>query len=569
MRSSCGVTGIAGYAIAWLCIGASVVAFFSLPASAQGFMITPLRLDATQSAARTVEVPLRIYNTSVIDAETVALSLADLSQAPDGHWVAIERGVSGSPAGPVPSAFDWITLPAKELTIPAAKTAEINVAVKVPPGAQGTYFAALLAESPQRPDTKGLVVRVRFLIPIIVRTRGVPPRQKVELDGPAMKYQAADKSEGDPTTLAGLTITNRGKTFSRVRGQLLIDRQSGDRWHPVTKVDIPEHGIIPGITLQLGDDLHRRLPSGTYRLHSTMWVDGRLASTVEKQIEFVGDPNVDALAYDTTLTLDPPVVRMASTAGATRTTVVRVENPSEYPVDVRMEATTPRALQGVALGEITGNDFSAASWTEIRPSEFTIRPGGRQNVRVIGALPATGADEPNYYADILLHGTYTDGQSAGETRSTVHLTNGGIQTALGGTVDQLQMAEGDGPSKYIVQARFLNIGNADVEPEARAQVFGTENNNLVLDATLAGDDGPLLPLGVRTLSEAMNFEKVDPGNYLVRVTVEFGQGKTASDALRISVADDGGAKRVTVLPDAAEAAPEVASPPAAATAVAE
>lgn len=515
------------------------------PAFAQGFMVNPLRLEATASPGKSVELPLRINNTSTVSDQAIELRIADLSQAPEGNWLVAGPGQIPHDA----SAVDWVSLDGERIVVPAAATIEPTVTIKVPAGTQGVYFAALLAETPRQPEAEGLVVRVRFLIPVIVRIQGSPPRQRVDLDAATMTYQTADESGVAPTTMAGLAITNRGRTFPRVRGQLLIDRQSGDRWRPVTKIDIPERGIIPGATVNLGDNLHRRLPSGNYRLRGLLWVDGRRAGTLEDVIEFVGDPNIDALAYDTILGLEPEIVRMDAVPGGTRATIVQVENPSEYSIRVQAAAITPNAIQGMALGEIRGDEFSAAPWTQIRPAEFTLRPGGRQNIRVVGAVPREGANLPNYYADIVLQGVYEDGQSAGTTRSTVQLVNAAVETKSNGIIDQMQVAEGDGPSKLVVQARFVNVGNAHVDPFASAQVLGPRGEH-ILRSSLSGDEGVLLPLAVRSYSEQLDFSKVDPGTYVLRATVNYGSGQEAAKQLRIAVANKSGVREVTVLEDA-------------------
>src|SRR4029078_13632569 len=128
---------------------------------------------------------------------------------------------------------------------------------------------------------------------------------------------------------------NEGRTFSRVRGTLRVDRENKGVWRPVTRVDVSERGVIPGATLELGDDLHRSLPSGKYRLHGELYVDGRRVSPVEKEIDFTGAPDADEVAYDTALLLTPPLVTMDVVPGASRITTLKIENPGETPVNLK------------------------------------------------------------------------------------------------------------------------------------------------------------------------------------------------------------------------------------------
>jgi hypothetical protein len=383
---------------------------------------------------------------------------------------------------------------------------------------------------------------LRFLVPLIINIQGRPVRQQVSLDDVLM----APKSDPGtpPTTTAALRIVNRGRTFSRVRGTLRVERQSNGVWRPVTTVDIAERGIIPGVTLELGDDLHRRLPSGTYRLHGELYVDGRRVAPLEKEVSFVGDPGATALAYDTALELTPQFVDMDVSPGATRTTVVRIENPGEAPINVTMSVATPKALAGMELGDVKGDDYSAAPWTAIRPSQFTIAPGLWQNVRVISTVPTTGATEPNYYADLILDGAYADGQSAGETHSTVHLANHAGKSAVDGAINQLQLAEGDKPGTFVVQTRLVNTGNVDVNPVMRAYVLDAQGHSAG-SVVLSGDEGPLLPLGQRTFSGEIELGALQPGDYALHATADLAAGKTteAQEVMQVAAGEpdaDGG-----------------------------
>ena len=225
-----------------------------------------------------------------------------------------------------------------------------------------------------------------------------------------------------------------------------------------------------------------------------------------------------AVGYDATLILEPEMVRMDVVPGATRTTALKIENPGDDPVTVRMSAKTPRALGAVELGELKGAELSAEPWTEIRPSEFTIRPGGRKNVRVLSRVPRDGVLHPNYYADLVLEGSYDDGQSAGETRSTVHLFNAGLESRIAGVIDRLSLAQSDDPSEYVAQVRFANHGTIHVDPTARVFVVSPQGNE-VRSAPLTGEEGPLLPLGHRTYSADLSFSGLEPGYYALRTRV--------------------------------------------------
>ncbi len=527
-------------------------------ALAQGFAIQPMRVEATPQAGRTIELPIRVTNTSVEGVQTIQLRLVELSQAPEGSWQAIEA--DGAATVPVASAVSWITLSTSSISVDAANEASVNLSIDVPANARGAYFAALLAETPIPEGVSGFLVRVRFLIPIIIQIQGRPVRQEVNLSDLTMAY--VDKPEqGQPeTTIATLHVANEGRTYSRIRGKLVIERQQDARWLTVGRVDLAERGIIPGAILDLGENLMRRLPSGKYRLGAQLWVDGRRVAPLDKELDFIGDPLAD-LAYDAAFSLDPPLVQMEVVEGATRTATIAIENLGSDTVNVVLAATTPAELQGVATDTIRGEMFSAEGWTKIVPARVELRPHAVRRIRVISSIPKGGADQPNYYASLSLSATYEDGQNAGEAVSLIHLENRDAESAPRATVPRLFLAEGERNNEYVVQTQLANIGNVHLMPSFDLQVIGYEGQ--VLRSHIVDDFGPLLPLGRRSVSGVLDFSPIAPGYYVIRSTVGFGAGLAETRQLLIEVtadAADASVRRVTVVDEgAAVALPEVAS----------
>jgi hypothetical protein len=491
----------------------------------QGFMVKPMRIEVAPAPGRQIEIPVEIQNTAGDGARDIELRLVELSQGVEGGWRLIEPD-SGEDVSQLYSSVSWASLPVDRISIEPLQAATISVQVNVPVDAKGAYFAGLIAETPLPADPQGIVVRVRFLIPLIVEIAGRTVRQQVSLANVEMsRVDAIGATPG--STKASLVIVNEGRTFSRVKGKLSIESRNGDTWRLVTRLDVPERSIIPGVTLQLGDDINRRLPTGTYRLKGELSVDGRRLPQMVKEVEFTGDASADAVAFDTALLLEPLSVSMDVLPGATRTTTVAIANPGPDPIRVSMESVTPLGMLGVEMGQIRGTDLSAQPWTEIRPAEFTIRPGGRQNVRVISRIPEDGVQYPNYYASLVLKGVYPDGQSAGETRSTLHLANVRGESRADAVVDQLSISEGPTPTQYIIQSRIANIGNVHILPLARAFLLTPQGRQTVVTA-LAGDDGMILPLGKRTYGAEIDLAGVEPGYYALRVTFDLGDDKEVS-----------------------------------------
>jgi hypothetical protein len=156
----------------------------------------------------------------------------------------------------------------------------------------------------------------------------------------------------------------------------------------------------------------------------------------------------------------------------------------------------------------------------------------------------------------VLQGSYADGQSAGQTRSVVHLVNKSAAAEPDGRIERILLDQGEGASEYIVQAQFVNTGNVDLEPSAAVQLLSGRGE--VLRASLSSEVGPLLPLGKRAFSEAIDFAKVEPGYYVLRATIGEGTGFSKTGQLLVQVTEEAtqagqsAAKRVTVLEEGAE-----------------
>lgn len=484
---------------------------------AQGFMVQPMKLDLSIEANQSISVPLTIRNTAGSAVRAIDLSLANLSQNPDGTWRLVEEEKMDASTIRYP---DWIALEKSQAVIEPLEPAEVLIRLDVPANARGAYFAAVIVQTPAPEDTQGLVVRMRFVIPVIIQISGRPVRQEVSLADAAMSF--INGSDGrEKTTLTTISVTNAGRTYSRIHGAVSLDISQDARWRPVARLTLPEKSIIPGMTLNLVQDLERRLPSGAYRLRADLYVDGRRIAPLQKEIDFTGDPTSQGLPLDTPFILEPQSVRMEIVPGATRTTTLRVTNPGDDVVKVTLEALTPKTLSGMSLGDIRGDEMSAQPWIQVRPESFVSRPGVAQNILVMSRVPNAGVLHSNYYADLVMTGQYEDGQSAGTTHSLLQLSNHSVESIRSGVISELSLAEGDEPGAYYAEVRMMNSGDVHVEPAGRIFLV-TAQGRQVRNETLAGADSALLPLGVRDFGAEMNLSGLAEGYYALRASFTLG-----------------------------------------------
>ncbi|MCG5532439.1 hypothetical protein LRF89_03175 [Halorhodospira sp. 9621] len=533
------------------------------PASAQqNLTVRPMKVEADIPANRTSRVTLRVQNHHATQAETLRLEVVDLAQRKDGR-LSIVDGTRRETLGELArqaSSRDWIELPSDTVVVEPETVAEIPALLRVPPDARGAYVSAIrvLTEAPPTPergeeqDQQGFfAVSFGFLIPLLTEIEGRPVRQDVGLSDVSMRFddgRDADGNEiGEPTTRVAFAIDNRGRTHSSVQGDLRVERRVGDSWRLVTRTELARRNVLPGASLELARDLERRLPSGEYRLVGEIAVDGRREPRLVKEIDFEGDPDTDSVAYDTALRLEPASIDLGVVPGATRAETVAVTNPADRPVTVEAAVRTPEALRGVAMGDLMGDQLSAAPWVQMRPERFTIRPDGQRTIRVMSRVPREGVEQANYYADIVLEGRYADGQSAGQTRSMLRLQHEAVEPVVEASIGRIGVALGDEPSSAVVQSRLTNTGSVHLEPAAGVELI-SGTGRIVVRSDLVGEAGVLLPLGVRDLGGTLDLSSVEPGEYTLRITSYQGGTRIAQESVAVHIGDvaDGGERELMV-----------------------
>ncbi len=521
---------------------AAVMALSASTALGQGFMVKPMKMEFAPRANATITKVLELRNTGG-DMKSLDLRLVELSQGAKGAWQIIEPG-SDVDRSKLSSCLKWVTLSADSVEVKPLSKESVTVAVKVPSNARGYYMAGIIAQTRPAPGARGLKVIVRYLIPILVEIQGRPVRQKIALSDVSMARKEATQ-QTSPTTLINLGITNKGRTYSRVKGQVKLEYFSKDRWRPVSRTKYRELGILPGVVLSLDNDIKKRLPTGKYRLSALLYVDGRRVKPLVKEIEFMGDPMVSKLAVDSALILEPPQVDLKCVPGSTRTAVIKVENTSEDAVTIQAAAIIPPSLQGVALGELKGTDLSNAKWLSVSPAKFTLRGGGKQNVRLIAKMPKDQATHSNYYGLLTLSASYPDGQSAGTTTSLVAISNSRIEPKVAAQIEKLTLAAGEG-SGYIIKIKAANIGGVHFLPNCGATLL-TAREQSAGQIILSGEPGIMLPLATRNFSGEMDFKDVEVGTYLLQASLAFAPGEAATRQILLRVSVENGQKVVSVV----------------------
>jgi len=565
--------------LAWGCGVLSVILAVCSSAFGQ-FMVQPMRIDlASYPNVRTVST-FAIENQNPDAPATIDIRLVDIAQDSTGTWQTIEPDAQvvpdpngarwvdvGTESQPnrvdisrLRSCLSWLRIDEDVVELKPVQRKVMNLWINIPVGVQGHYCAALIAQTRLTEDDDTGIrtpVLLQFIVPIIINVQGHTIRDEIQLTDAGLVFQEAVDTT-PAATLVTLGVNNKGKTYARLVGATSVYGQVGGHWQKITEFGYPETSIIPGVKINLQQDIGRPLPSGKYRILGALYVNGRRTDTIQKEIDFVGDDRFKKPTSDAALSLDPREMSIEVIPGAMRTTILKVSNASEDEVTVDAELLLPshmtsRAMTDEAGNNLRGQDFSCVDWVTIEPLQFTLRGYGRQNVKIISRMPNLPNPLPHYYATVRLHATYADGQRGGISEGLIYLNSRGVTGTPRVVGTQLTLSPST-TSRYIVTASFSNIGNTHVLPrcrvlltEAAAGIAGQTLRDVLMSSEIFGQSGNMLPLETRQFTAVLDVSAVPAGTYRVTAVMQYAQGAVAQRQTAIRITDEGGTKSVEVI----------------------
>lgn len=501
------------------------------------FTVRPMKIEFNAYPNQRLRTSILLQNMDLDEGETLELKLVDLSQRSNGEWEMIE---SDSETDLSFSCREWLKLSATHIEVPPKRSVSVTLNIKVPPRVRGFYCAAIIAQIAPKPGTTGVAINVRFGIPILIEIYRGAMRQEIELSDLVLE-SVPQTIDGPSTTLASMVIKNSGKTFSQLRGNILLKSFSNDRWRTVTKAAIKNVSILPGVELNLKSDIERPLPPGKYKLEGYLLVNGRRAKPLKKEIDFAGDPSIKRAVFDAAVNLEPSTVFIGSVPGASRMGVLRVSNTSDTDIDVIPILNIPPSLAGVSLGEVRGEELSCSNWIKVKPERFTIRGGGTQNIRIVATMPKT-VIRANYYARLSLRASYTDGQNAGTTNATICVKNKKSDNNPRGQVLSLNIASAGTGSEYLIASKVGNVGNVHIVPVCSAYLR-TDSGRPMKRIPLSGDSSLMLPMEFRDFSGLIDFSEFGEGLYYIRTFINYGRDSSPASSqelpLQVTIGTNG------------------------------
>lgn len=514
----------------------AVACFAPTVSPAQSFLVKPMSIEITGKPGTSYDIPVEVTNTAADRRQGVDVQLLRLGQNESGWTTYTEAEATPEIKALFPSCLTWTKADKTALEIDPVQIGKVNLHIDIPGSARGFYSAALVIQSRRGAGT-GVGIVIRFLIPILIQVEGSVPTISAKVVKASAHYNHPSESGGG-TVSVGAVVHNTGQALARATGTVTLSAKIGSQWVRVTSGETAPRRLLPGAQVQCTAELPRKIPSGRYRVDADFKVDGRKLTRYSEEIDVEGDKSVGAITPDAALIVDPAELTLEGAPGATRSANLSLRNPSDKPVSVTVSSFIPTQLQGVALGAIKGEAYSAKDWVTVAPQEFAIGANQERKVRVVVNMPAD-ANLPYYYAGLAAAITL-NGESSGVVKMLVIAQNKGFEGMPAmSEATKLAITKGEG-SEYSITAAYGNVGNTHLKPDVGFQVTDTAGINTIKQIAAIGDMETALPLSIIRFSGTLDAATLKPGAYTVRATCTFaGKKLTSQVAIKVSATSGG------------------------------
>ena len=537
-------------------IGLLAVVLLAADSAFADFFVQPMLVRMTVQPGKRYVKELKLENSDPQVAETLTLRLAELTQKEDGSWTELKAGDPNLSKAVLRSCKSWLTIPEKDLPVPAYQIVPFNMQVDVPAGTRGFYFASIVATTAPRTMTlaTGIVspVNVEMIVPIILEVQSQPMRHEIALTGVGLDAQLQTEAAPAASNVT-IDIVNSGGTFSRLLPIVSIWGQEGTHWRKMSDVKVPELAIMPGVKLHVKHDIGQALPSGNYRLHAFLFVDGQRGSRIQKDVSFKGDPRIPpTVRGQIPLGVQPSPLLVEMIPGATRSTAVAVMNGSEEDITVSAEVVLPEHMQSAVVQGIRGDDLNCADWVTVTPNKFTLKGHNRRNVGVVVKMPKEAAKYPSFYGTLRLRLSYADGLPAGTKDAWICVQNKPVVGTPSLAPQVLTVSE-TSPSRYLVVGSFSNVGATHAGSlvcQGYLSVVGGGGTGAAvykqfqMTCETVGQTGILLPFESRSYSGVLDVSDLPANDYYVTAVLKWpgGPADGLQQQLVVRISDQGGRK---------------------------
>src|SRR6266545_7465360 len=204
------------------------------PGFGRGLVVSPTQLGLVGKGG-TVAIGVLTVASSRAEENDVRVAIRDFTRGEDGQLKIAE---ADSPSHSR-SCKGWLTVDRSSFVSPSGGRVELPVRARIPEGASGSYWAAILVASaaPPRSSAQGYGVQIvpQIAIPIIVTVSGTEQR-----DLHLISVRASRISDG--TITAEALVENRGNVAVILNGAVSIDEQNEE----LASSDVPTTVSLPG-----------------------------------------------------------------------------------------------------------------------------------------------------------------------------------------------------------------------------------------------------------------------------------------------------------------------------------
>jgi len=538
-------------------IGLLAMVLLACDSAFADFFVQPMILRMTAQPGKRYVREMKLENSDPQAAEILTLRLAELTQKPDGSWTEIKANDPNLSKAVIRSCKNWLTVPEKDIQVPAYQIVPFNLQLDVPAGTRGFYFASIIATTAPRLITTGEGVvtpmNVEMVIPIILEVQSLPVPRKIDLTGVGLDIQVETEKAPAASNLT-IDIANNGGSFSRLLPIVRISGQEGTHWRRISEVKLPELVIMPGVKLHVKQDIGQALPSGAYRLQAYLYVDGQRGSSIQRDVPFKGDPRIPpTMRGDIPLTMQPAPLFLEMIPGATRSAAVTVANGSEEEITIEAEVVLPEHMESAVSQGIRGDDLNCAGWVTVTPNKFTLKGHNRRSIGIVAKMPKEAAKYPSYYGKLRLRLSYADGKAAGTKHAWICLQNKPVAGTSSLAAAVLTVSE-TSPSRYLVTGAFQNAGATHVTSlscQGYLSLVGGGGTGAAIykrfpmTCEAVGQMGILLPFESRTFSGVLDVSDVPADqDYYVTAVLKWpgGPADGVQEQRVIKVTEQGGRK---------------------------
>lgn len=302
-----------------------------------------------------------------------SIQVMDLAQSKSGAKSAVELGRG------VRSAAPWIAI-SPEVVVPPNARHVVPFTVNVPPNAEGAYFAYVIIQLvPERSEAwMATVIQPAVAVEITVKTRSRAPLHVDVTDLSLGRSEVSGRWE------MAVRAKNTGKWKVSVEGDILLYAAKGT--FPV-RVPLPykQSGkafeIYPGSEVVLNCPLAEVPPAGRYKVNARLLLNRKYQSMSHLDLEIpkslvgkrVAANLLSKSEFDFDLSVEPNLIEVSISPGATRTVPIRIRNRDERPAYVKATVTDAR-MEPNGLLTFPAGLPQTAGWVTLSPDSMEVRP---------------------------------------------------------------------------------------------------------------------------------------------------------------------------------------------------